>query len=58
MIKVCDAWSLENLVDMTEADMDELLRYYKPFTVPSLEQIRLGEEPGVFGFDGSFGWAI
>lgn len=58
MIKVCDAWSLENLVDMTEADMDDLLEYYKPFTVPSFQQIRLGEDPDVFEFDGSFGWAI
>ncbi|QDS72325.1 hypothetical protein FKW77_007753 [Venturia effusa] len=58
MIKVSDAWSLEDLVDMTEKDMDDLLKYYEPFTVPSLEQIRLGEEPGTFEFDGSFGWAI
>lgn len=58
MIKVSDAWSLENLVDMTEQDMDDLLKYYEPFTVPSLEQIRLGEEPGIYEFDGSFGWSI
>lgn len=58
MIKVSDAWSLENLVDMTEQDMDDLLKYYEPFTVPTLEQIRLGEEPGIYEFDGSFGWSI
>lgn len=58
MIKVSDAWSLEDLVDMTEEDMDDLLKYYEPFTVPSLKQIRLGEEPGIFEFDGSFGWSI
>lgn len=58
MIKVSDAYSLEDLVDMKEEDMDDLLKYYEPFTVPSLEQIRLGEEPGIFEFDGSFGWSI
>lgn len=57
MSKVCVQWSLEDLCEMDEQDMDELLRSYGPDIVPSLEQLRLGEEPGTFNFDGSFGWA-
>ncbi|KAF1992419.1 siroheme synthase [Aulographum hederae CBS 113979] len=56
MSKVCESWSLEDLCDMVEEDMDLLLAYYKDGMVPSLEQIRLKEEPGVYTFDGSFGW--
>lgn len=58
MSKVCIAWSLEDLLEMNEQDMDALLQSYAPDQVPSLEQLRLGEEPGVWQFDGSFGWAI
>jgi precorrin-2 dehydrogenase/sirohydrochlorin ferrochelatase len=43
---------------MTDEDMEALLGFYKPGTVPKLDQLRLGEEPGVYTFDGSFGWAI
>ena len=42
---------------MDERDMNELLRFYGPDQVPSLEQTRLGEKPGEWQFDGSFGWA-
>ena len=57
MSKVCVDWSLEDLCDMEEEDMDRLLRSYVPEVVPSLEQVRLGEKPGDWRFDGSFGWA-
>lgn len=57
MSKVCVQWSLEDLCDMDENDMDDLLKSYAPDVVPSLEEIRLGDEPGGIGFDGSFGWA-
>ena len=57
MSKVCVDWSLEDLCDMEEADMHALLKFYEPNTVPTFEQIRLGEKPGEFEFDGSFGWA-
>ena len=50
-------WTLEDLCEMDEEDMDELLKSYAPNVVPQLEQVRLGEEPGKFDFDGSFGWA-
>lgn len=42
---------------MEEQDMAELLKSYAPDVVPSLDQVRLGEIPGEFEFDGSFGWA-
>ena len=35
--------------------MKVLLSNYKNGTVPSFEEIRLGDE-GLNGFDGSFGW--
>lgn len=54
---MCVDWSLEDLCDMDEEDMDRLLRSYGPEEIPSLEQVRLGERPGQWHFDGSFGWA-
>ena len=50
-------WSLEDLCEMDEHDMAELLKSYSPDIVPSLEQVRVGEKPGEYDFDGSFGWA-
>lgn len=58
MSKVCEQWPLEDLCDMKDEDMEALLGYYKPGTVPTLDQLRIGEEPGIFKFDGSFGWSI
>lgn len=57
MSKVCVEWSLEDLCEMEEEDMDRLLRSYAPEKVPSFEQVRLREQPGDWRFDGSFGWA-
>lgn len=57
MSKVCVQWSLEDLCEMDEDDMDGLLQSYAPNLIPSLKQVRLGEEAGTSGFDGSFGWA-
>ncbi|KAF2135202.1 uncharacterized protein K452DRAFT_260981 [Aplosporella prunicola CBS 121167] len=56
MSKVCESWSLEELCEMDDDDMEALLGFYKPNKVPSYEKIRLGEEPGIVGFDGAFGW--
>ena len=61
MSRVCEQWSLEDLVEMDEADMKRLLGYYKDDEVPTFEQVRLGHgrvEGVVWEFDGSFGWAI
>lgn len=54
MSKVCETWSLEDLCEMDEDDMEALLGYYKPGTIPKLQELRTGETPTVF--DGSFGW--
>ena len=56
MSKVCDEWSLEDLLEMEEEDMDALLRFYEPGTVPTFEEIRLRDRQEEFAFDGSFGW--
>ncbi|KAL1883723.1 Bifunctional dehydrogenase and ferrochelatase [Paecilomyces lecythidis] len=40
MSRVCESWSLEDLVEMNEADMSQLLDYYKSGEVPSLKAIR------------------
>ena len=58
MSRVCEGWSLEELVEMDEEDMERLLGFYKPGTVPTFEEIRLGEEARELAFDGSFGWWI
>lgn len=58
MIKVCDKWSLEDFCDMTEKDMEVLVESFAPFAVPSFEQVRLREDPDVWTFDGSFGFAV
>ena len=57
MSNVCLQWSLEDLCDMKEEDMAQLLQYYAPEKVPSIQQVRLGEDPDEWQFDGSFGWA-
>lgn len=59
MSKVCESWSLEDLVALDDEDMEALLGFYKPGTVPKLEQIRHGDMNGdmnEYAFDGSFGW--
>ena len=53
MSKVCESWSLEDLVAMNEEDMEVLLGFYKPGDVPTFESVR-GENE--YAFDGSFGW--
>ncbi|CAK4033711.1 Siroheme biosynthesis met8 [Lecanosticta acicola] len=52
MSKVCVDWSLEDLCDMEEEDMEILLQSYAPDMVPSLNEVR-----GPWEFDGSYGWA-
>ena len=55
MSRVCENWTLEKLCDMSEEDMDTLLRSFNAGGVPTFEEIRLRNE-NFFGFDGSFGW--
>ena len=58
MSKVCEQWSLEDLVEMDEKDMENLLGFYKPNTVPTFAEIRSGDLVDGSTFDGSFGWWI
>jgi precorrin-2 dehydrogenase/sirohydrochlorin ferrochelatase len=48
MSRVCEQWTLDELCDMTEEDMETLLGFYAPGTVPSLDAVRLGEAGGPF----------
>ena len=56
MSKVCETWSLEELCSMEERDMEALLDFYGPNSVPKFKQIR-SEDPQLLDFDGSFGWS-
>ncbi|KAL8817769.1 MAG: hypothetical protein Q9223_003459 [Gallowayella weberi] len=56
MSRVCESWSLEDLVVMEEEDMEKLLGFYKDGEVPNFESIRLDDDFGKYAFDGSFGW--
>ena len=58
MSTVCEKWSLEDLCDMTDEDMTELLEYYEPNEVPSLDDIRTARIKGIHTWDGSFGWGL
>lgn len=55
--RICDIWSLDELVSMTEEDMDNLLRHYEAGKVPTFEQVRLKQGDNVAPFDGSMGWS-
>lgn len=52
MSKVCEQYTLDDLCAMTEEDMEVLLGFYKPGTIPSLEEVRLQEPDGAY--DGPF----
>ncbi|KAI9882442.1 MAG: hypothetical protein M1823_005810 [Watsoniomyces obsoletus] len=62
MSKVCEKWSLDDLCDLTDEDMERLLGFYQPGKVPRLADLRgeknenEDEKLGWVGFDGSFGW--
>lgn len=57
MSSVCEKWSLEDFVEMSDEDMSSLLSFYPAGTVPALDSIRLKPDKDVFyEFDGSFGW--
>jgi precorrin-2 dehydrogenase/sirohydrochlorin ferrochelatase len=54
MSMVCEQWSLDQLCNMTEGDMDKLLEFYSSQSVPTYEAIA-GIENAI---DGSFDVAI
>ncbi|TAQ84297.1 hypothetical protein B7494_g7379 [Chlorociboria aeruginascens] len=57
MIKISDAYSLEDLCEMSEEDMEALLRFYAPDKVPRLECLK-AMEGKLDAFDGSFGFFV
>jgi len=57
MIKVSDAYSLEDLCEMTDKDMEALLGFYGPDKVPRLGCLR-AMEGDLDAFDGSFGFFV
>ncbi|KAH6676581.1 putative NAD(P)-binding-domain-containing protein [Halenospora varia] len=57
MIKVSDAYSLEDLCEMDEDDMNTLLTFYGPNKVPRLGCLR-AMEGELDAFDGSFGFCV
>lgn len=57
IVKVSDVYSLEELCEMEEGDMETLLGFYRSGEVPRLACLRAME--GRFtGFDGSFGFYV
>ncbi|KAI9777180.1 MAG: Bifunctional dehydrogenase and ferrochelatase [Geoglossum umbratile] len=54
MSKVCETWSLEELCQMDDDDMETLLGFYATNKIPEFSEIHTGE--GTYEFDGSFGW--
>ena len=56
MSRVCESWTLEELVKMNEKDMETLLGFYEPGTVPRYNEIRHTNHDDHIAFDGSFGW--
>ncbi|CZT09459.1 probable siroheme synthase [Rhynchosporium graminicola] len=57
MIKVSDAYSLEDLCAMNEEDMQTLLRFYAPDKVPRFGCLK-AMEGELDAFDGSFGFCV
>jgi precorrin-2 dehydrogenase/sirohydrochlorin ferrochelatase len=40
MSGVCEQWSLEQLVEMSERDMDSVLTYYESGKVPTFQEVQ------------------
>lgn len=57
MIKVSDAYSLEDLCEMKESHMEMLLRFYTPDKVPRFGCLK-AMEGELDAFDGSFGFCV
>ena len=62
MTRVSDRLSWEDMCQLTEKDMDFLLRYYAENRVPSFSELRIAQgepdprDPDLF--DGSFGFSV
>ncbi|KAF2717885.1 siroheme synthase middle domains-like protein [Polychaeton citri CBS 116435] len=57
MSRVCVDWSLEDLCEMSEEDMEVLLQSYAPDTVPTFDEVHFREGRDSWPWDGSFGWS-
>jgi precorrin-2 dehydrogenase/sirohydrochlorin ferrochelatase len=57
MIKVSDAYSLVDLCEMDEKDMETLLSFYALDKVPRLACLKAMEDE-YDAFDGSFGFCV
>ncbi|WYZ44762.1 hypothetical protein EsH8_VIII_000078 [Colletotrichum jinshuiense] len=62
MIKVSNAYDWEEFCDLTDEDMENLLKYYSTNNVPAIEDLMaMRENPGFNVsdvFDGSFGFCV
>ena len=62
MTRVSDTYSWDEMCDLSDEDMDNLLRYYPSGKVPSLDVLkamRNGGDPSLLDvFDGSFGFSV
>lgn len=56
MSKVCESWSLGDLCELSDEDMEALLDSYRSGKVPKLVELRAEDDLVDLGFDGSFGW--
>lgn len=57
MIKVSDAYSLEDLCEMDEDDMETLMKFYASNKVPRMGCLKAMEDK-LDAFDGSFGFCV
>ena len=63
MTKVSDAFTWEEMCELTEEDMDNLLKFYEPGTVPELDTLKAMRggnmsPEDIDVFDGSFGFSL
>ncbi len=62
MTKVSDAFSFDDLCELTEEDMDHLLGFYASGEIPSLNELVAMRSIPDFSktdiFDGSFGFSV
>lgn len=62
MIKVSNAYSWEEMCDMSDEDMENLLKYYDGNSVPTIDELlamRKDYDPTKTDvFDGSFGFSV
>lgn len=62
MTKVSNSFDWEEMCDLTDEDMENLLKFYRDNEVPSLDELQaMRKDPGPSKadiFDGSFGFSV